>query len=255
MFFFKLNLEYDGTNYLGWQIQVKQGKTIQGEIIKSLQELFKTEDIKVWGASRTDSGVHALSQVAKIQVPFFIEPENLLRGLNSLLNSDIRIKKIEACDEDFRPTNDAKNKTYEYHFTAGNISSGVFHHHLAHYSFDLDIEKMNQAAKLFIGRHDFMNYFCEGTEVASTVREIYFCEIVEINANQNIKIMPRHYALRINGNGFLKQMVRMIVGVLWAVGRGKVSLVEVENSLKIPSDRRLAAVAPPSGLYLVEIQY
>ena len=251
---YKLILQYKGTRYLGWQVQAEgAGSTVQGELNKALIAISKSENVRSLGAGRTDAGVHALGQVAKVSIELAIPPEKLLRALNSHLPVDIRIVDAENSDEEFFPTVHAKSKEYQYRFTTGRYSSALQAELITNHSFVLDLEKMRQACHILIGVHDFTNYYCEGTEVATNIREIFECEILEVTSDQ--WMLPDHYVFRIVGSGFLKQMVRLLMGALWNVGRGKISLEEFKSSLSSTKVPHLGPVAPPEGLYMVRVNY
>lgn len=205
------------------------------------------------GAGRTDAGVHALGQVAKVSMELTIAPESLIKALNSNLPDDIRIIAAETTDEDFHPTIHAKSKEYHYRFTANRTFTAFQNDLIQNIAFELDLQKMQDACKVLIGKHDFTNFFCEGTEVSSYVREIYECEILTVS--QGPWMLPDHYVFRIVGSGFLKQMVRLLMGAVWNVGRGKISLEEFENALSPKKVSRLGPVAPPNGLYMARVNY
>ncbi len=252
--YYRLTLQYKGTRYLGWQVQPDEaGVTVQGELNKALRVISKSERVKSMGAGRTDAGVHALGQVAKVEIELKIAPENLLKALNVNLPNDIRIVSCELSNEDFFPTVHAKSKEYHYRFTC-NRTFTAFQNDLIHnYPFELDIEKMREACKVLIGTHDFSNFYCEGTEVSHNIREIFECEILEIP--QGEWMLPPHYVFRIVGNGFLKQMVRLLVGAVWNIGRGKITLEDLRLALGPNKVQRLGPVAPPEGLYMVRVIY
>lgn len=251
---YKLIIQYKGTRYLGWQVQPENaGLTVQGELNRALKTISKSENVKTLGAGRTDAGVHALGQVAKVSIALDIPAENLLKAINANLPEDIRVIHAETSDENFIPTVHAKSKEYHYRFTNLKSSSALQNELIQNQTFELDVQKMREACKILIGRHDFTNYYCEGTEVASNIREIYECEIIEVA--QGEWMLPAHYVFRVVGNGFLKQMVRCLMGAIWNVGRGKISLEEFKNSLSATKVARLGAVAPPNGLYMVRVNY
>lgn len=252
MTYYRLLLQYKGTRYQGWQIQ-PEGLTVQGELNRALATIAKSDHVKSMGAGRTDAGVHALGQVAKIGIDLHIPPENLRKALNSHLPSDIRIISVENSDHNFLPTNHAKSKEYHYRFTCNKFSSVFQTELIADCPFELDLNLMRQACRSLIGTHDFSNFYCEGTEVAHKVREIYECEILEIPAGHSM--LPSHYLFRIVGNGFLKQMVRLLVGALWNVGRGKITVEKFRSALSPEKVPRLGPVAPPEGLYMVRVNY
>lgn len=251
--YYRLLVEYKGTGYLGWQIQ-PEGKTIQGEINRALKNISKSENVRTLGSGRTDSGVHALGQVVKASIDLEINPVNLLRALNSHLPSDIRVKEVTLSDEEFMPTVNAKSKEYHYRFITGRNPNAFQGDFIASCPHDIDPELVRKACEILLGEHDFLNYFCEGTEVNSTVRTIFHCGLKE-GERLDGALFPEHYLFFIEGSGFLKQMVRLLVGALWNVGRGKISLEEFQASLNPPKRERLGVVAPPEGLYLVRVNY
>lgn len=252
---YRLILQYKGTLYLGWQIQPESaGPTVQGELNRALKVISKSEEVRTLGAGRTDAGVHALGQVAKASIPLKIDPQNLVKALNVNLPDDIRVVDASLSDEEFFPTVHAKSKEYHYRFTAQRMFTAFQGDLIANYPFDVDIEKMREACKILIGEHDFSNFYCEGTEVASNVRRIFECEILEIPQG-NWGMLPSHYVFRIVGNGFLKQMVRLLMGALWNIGRGKITLQEFQSALSPEKTHRLGPVAPPEGLYMVRVNY
>jgi tRNA pseudouridine38-40 synthase len=253
--FYKLTLQYRGTFYSGFQAQSEGLKTIQGELNIALKTITKSNEIKSVGSGRTDAGVHAFGQIVRISIPLIIKPENLVKALNSHLPFDIRILHAEVCDDNFHPIFSAKSKEYNYVFScekATPFSSEL----ITFFPHKLDIEKMNRACKLFIGEHDFINFQCQGTEVATTVRKITECEILCFESTGHwSQITPEYYVIRVVGNGFLKQMVRLMVGALWNIGRGKIDESDLCRALKIPLEHRLGATAPPQGLYLKVVHY
>lgn len=255
MNFYKIYVSYKGTNYFGWQIQnTPEGKkTIQGEINLALARLCQNENIKTLGSSRTDAGVHAIEQVFKATLPINLPLQALEQGLNSFLPPEIRILKAEFSSADFHPVGAAIWKEYLYYYS--HIQPSPFESDLvAHYPYEVDFSKMNQAAKLFLGKHDFKNFQCVGTEVPTTVREIF-----EIELTQELRKSPWGelplFCLRIRGEGFLKQMVRMIMGSLWSVGRGKTDIPRVKSALNMEVIERVGFVAPACGLYLHKIHF
>ena len=258
---YRLKLSYKGTNYIGWQIQEKQGRTIQGELMKALGKICKLSgeelgQIKIIGSGRTDTGVHSFGQVARIEIPLKIDPRSLRSALNSNLDFDIRILEAHDCDESFHPLRDSKSKEYWYVFA--NLDNAPPHARelMSNFPFEIDVELMKKGAKLFEGTHDFCNYFCTGTEVSTTVRTIYECELVHHKSSGLWNFyVPDYYVLRIKGNGFLKQMVRLIMGALWNLGRGKITLSQLEESLRQPIPKKLGMTAPPQGLYQMYVEY
>jgi tRNA pseudouridine38-40 synthase len=252
---YKITIQYKGTHYQGFQVQAV-GSTIQGEINKSLAILSKTTEIKTLGSGRTDAGVHALAQVMKIEIPVFIPPENLAKAMNSNLPDDIRVIDAEICEESFHPIYSAQSKEYNYLFTNNETITPFANELVTHFPHELNIELMKKGCKIFCGEHDFINFQCTGTDVESTVRKITECELVRYDSTGHWNaLLPDYYVLRIVGNGFLKQMVRLIMGALWSLGREKITLEDLEKSLKAPLKNRLGPTAPPQGLYLKKVHY
>ena len=253
--FYKITLQYKGTAYSGFQIQANGEKTIQGEINRALEIIAKSREVKSLGSGRTDAGVHALGQVVKVGIPLEINPINLIKAMNSHLPNDIAVIAAEICDENFHPIFQAKSKEYNYYFSCLDASPFTSEL-LAHYPFTIDINKMREGCKMFVGEYDFINFQCQGTEVATTVRKITECEII---AYDSVGLWGQftgpYYVIRVVGNGFLKQMVRLMVGALWNIGRGKIDLSDLHYALHNPINDRLGATAPPQGLYLKVVHY
>lgn len=240
----KLEIAYDGTGYHGWQIQ--PGKiTIEKVINQALSELLK-ENIKVIGASRTDSGVHAKGNVAVFDTDTRIPAEKICYAINQQLPWDIRVQSSVEVPECFHPRRVSSKKTYEYKILNKNISLPTERLYSYFVYYNLDIKAMEQAAKYLIGEHDFKSFCSIKTDVLSTVRSIYDINIVK--EGYMIKI-------RITGSGFLYNMVRIIVGTLIEAGRGIIAPKDMVNILK-GLDRELAGpTAPAHGLTLIGIEY
>ncbi len=252
---YKITIQYKGTAYSGFQIQAQE-RTIQGELNQALKILSHSEEVKSLGSGRTDAGVHAFAQVVKIEIPVSIPISGLPKAMNSHLPSDIRVVNAEICDETFHPIYSAKSKEYNYVFSLENQVSPFATELLTYFSFDLDIDLMKKGCQLLCGEHDFINYQCTGTEVESTVRKIISCDILHHRSSGHWQhISQDYYVLSVVGTGFLKQMVRLIMGALVSLGKGKITLIDLENSLKLPMKNRLGPTAPPQGLYLKEVHY
>lgn len=249
-------IQYKGNDYLGWQIQENQGKTIQGELNKALQKISKSKNVRTIGSGRTDAGVHAIGQVFKAEIELKINPDSLTRALNSNLPKDIYVKSVDVCAEDFHPVFHASKKEYNYLFVLDKEMAPFMKELITHYPYKLDIDLMNKGCKLFEGKHDFLNYFCVGTDVNSTIRTITKCEIVKIKSEGfQSNYLESYYLLKIEGTGFLKQMVRLIMGTLWSLGKNKILLSDIEGSFSTKLKDKLGVVAPPEGLYLKEVHY
>ncbi len=255
MSIYKAIVQYKGTHYKGFQVQPND-RTIQGEIHKALEIISKTNEIKTIGSGRTDAGVHALGQVLKIEIPVDVPGPNLAKALNSLLPTDIRVISSEIVLPEFHPIYSAQSKEYHYVFSTAEILSPLVNEIVTSFPFELNLALMNDACKIFEGEHDFLNYQCTGTDVDTSVRTIFKCEVSRTESSGHWShLVGEYYVLKIVGNGFLKQMVRLIMGALVNVGREKISLKQVEDSLKNKLDNRLGATAPPQGLYLVTVNY
>lgn len=241
----KLIIEYDGTNYLGWQIQPK-GETIQGVIEDKLKRITG-EDVHLIGSGRTDSGVHALSQVANFKTNSQIDISSLQRALNSLLPKDIVIKKVEEVDLNFNARKDAKSKVYEYRILNQEIPSVFLRAYAWHVPYKLNWSEIKKATKTIIGEHDFSSFRSSGSNVKNNVRKILKAEW---NKTQDGLIL-----FEVEANGFLKQMVRSIVGTLIEVGRGKIDAQEFKNILESKDRRKAGPTAPAYGLFLKEVKY
>jgi tRNA pseudouridine38-40 synthase len=253
--FYKLTLQYRGTAYQGFQIQSEGTKTIQGELNRVLKEMTKSNEVKSIGSGRTDSGVHALGQIVRICIPLVIREDSLVKALNANLPPDIRVIKAELCDESFHPIFSAKSKEYNYVFSCDR-GTPFTTDLLTHFPYELDIDRMNKACKMFLGEHDFINFQCQGTEVATTVRRIMECEVLSLESDGHWShLAGKYYVIRVVGNGFLKQMVRLMVGALWNIARGKIDESDLHKALNGPITKRLGATAPPQGLYLKVVHY
>lgn len=240
----KLILEYDGTAYSGWQSQTN-AVAIQ-DILKKAVQTMTEEEISLMGASRTDAGVHALGQVAAFKTTRAISCESFLKGLNSLLPKDIRVKNCEEVSLTFHPLKNAKWKRYLYRIELEKIPSAILRNFVAWIPQTLDITAMQEASQFLIGRHDFKSFQGADASVKTTVRNLQKIEIAEKN---------NFLELIFVGDGFLKQMVRNIVGTLIDIGLKKYPPARMQEILE-GLDRKLAGpTAPPQGLYLVEVDY
>lgn len=240
----KLIISYDGTNYCGWQIQIN-GITVEEVINRELSRLLG-EDIAVIGASRTDSGVHALGNVAVFDTFSKIPPEKMCFALNQRLPEDIRIEDSCEVDSNFHPRFCDSIKTYEYKILNRRFDIPTLRLYTHFVYMPLDVEKMKDAATYIVGEHDFKSFCSARTQVLTTVRTIYSLDIEKSGDVISIKI---------SGNGFLYNMVRIIVGTLIKVGLGVYPPQYVKNIIEA-CDRNMAGPkAPAKGLTLVGIEY
>jgi tRNA pseudouridine38-40 synthase len=240
---YKLTIEYDGTRYAGWQLQ-KGAKSVQGAIIDVCREIFPGEKTEVYGAGRTDQGVHALAQVAHLDVNRNANPLKLKFQLNDNLPPDIVVKKVEQVSPKFHARYDAVHRCYLYQISKRPTAFGK---KMVWWVKDpLDIDKMRQVAALFIGLKDFKNFAEKSDEDKSTLAEISKIEIAEF---ENLIL------IRVLGSHFLWKQVRRMVGVMVEAGRGKLSVYEIESFFKKPSEIVAKLTAPPSGLFLEKVCY
>lgn len=240
----KLTVAYDGTAYNGWQIQ-PNAVTVEGVLNQTISKAVG-EEIKIIGASRTDSGVHAMGNVAVFDSQTTIPPERVLHVLNRMLPEDIVVMNSEEVPSDFHPRYQKSSKTYEYHVIASKIPIPIKRYDHYFVSFDLNIEEMRKAAAYLVGTHDFESFCSAKTAVEDTVRTIYSLEILT-HGNE--------ITIRVKGNGFLYNMVRIIAGTLIYVGRGYYKPEQVREILESKDRTKAGVTAPPQGLMLVEIEY
>lgn len=240
----RLTVAYDGTNYCGWQIQ-KNGITVEEVLNQTLSKFFKQE-IVVIGASRTDSGVHALGNVAVFDAEVTMPPEKISYAINNLLPDEIRIQKSEEVAADFHPRYCDTRKTYEYKIYNAQFPDPTVRLYSHFVYFHLDEEKMQQGANYLVGEHDFKSFCTPKEDVENTVRTIYFINV--IREGNMVKI-------NINGNGFLYNMVRIIVGSLLKVGMGMIPPEEIKNILEAKDRARAGHKAAACGLTLLHIDY
>ena len=240
----KLTVAYDGTSYHGWQFQ-PGSPTIEGELNKHLTELFK-EEITVIGASRTDSGVHALCNVAVFDTNARIPAERVAYALNQRLPEDIRIRKSEEVEADFHPRKQVTRKTYEYKILNEEFANPVERLY-AHFTYvPLDEKKMQEAARYLVGEHDFQSFCAAGSTAETTIRNIYDITVERKETMISIKV---------TGNGFLYNMVRIIAGTLMEVGKGRFTPEQVKEILEAKDRTKAGPTAPAKGLMLYSYQF
>ncbi len=240
----KLTVAYDGTNYCGWQVQ-PNGITIQEVLNQCLSE-FTGENIETIGASRTDAGVHALGNVAVFDTEMRMPGDKFSFALNQRLPEDIRIQKSEEVEADFHPRYVKSQKTYEYRILNRRfpIPTERFYSHFTY--IPLDVEKMRAAAEYLVGEHDFKSFCGTGAQVKTTVRTV---KEIQIERNGD-KI-----TIRITGEGFLYNMVRIIAGTLMDIGGGLYPPEKMKEILEAKDRKKAGPTAPARGLTLMEIQY
>ncbi len=251
----KLILQYEGTNYAGWQRQ-PAAITIQS-ILEDALERLTGEKTKVIAAGRTDSGVHAIGQVASFRTSSGHSPEVFLRALNSMLPPDVRVLSVEEAEDDFHPRYSARAKRYIYLVDLSPVQSPFLRRYAYHLPLKLDLEAMKEAAMYCLGRRDFRAFQASGCGSRTTIREVYK---LDIEQQEEIDLLGFHIEASIlrftvEANAFLRYMVRTMVGTLLEVGRGKLTPYSVQQIIE-SRDRTLAGpTAPPHGLFLERVFY
>ena len=240
----KLTIEYDGTNYLGWQRQ-KVGNTIQGALEEAI-EVQTNEKVETIGSSRTDAGVHAKGFIANFKTNSKIPAEKYREAINHKLPEDIVILKSEEVDEDFHARYNAMGKTYSYTILNREVQSAINRNYVYNVKRRLDTEAMREACEYFIGTHDFAAFKTSGSSVKTTVRTI--SELYLEEQEDTIKIY-------VTGDGFLYNMVRIIVGTLIMVGFNKIKPNEIENIIKEKDREKAGICVPAKGLVLERVYY
>lgn len=240
----KLKLEYDGTYFCGWQKQIN-GRTVEAVLQHAIEKIVK-EDIKLIGCSRTDSGVHAKEYVVAFKTNSKIPAEKFKDAINTKLPKDIVVLYSEEVSEEFHPRYHTKGKTYCYTILNSELPKAIGKDYMYHFKWKLDVDKMVKAAKYFIGTHDFNAFRSLGGSVKTTVRTIWDIKIEK--DEEFIKIY-------VSGDGFLYNMVRIIVGTLIQVGRSKIEPAEIENIINQKDRKNAGKCAPAEGLCLEKVFY
>ena len=240
----RITLEYDGSNYSGWQLQAGQD-SIQARLEEVLERIF-SQKIRVHGSGRTDAGVHALGQVAAFEIPRRFEPADLKRAMNALLPPDIAIVETAAASGAFDPRRDARLRAYEYRVLNQDRRSAFDFRYAWLVPAPLDLAAMNAAARLFIGEHDFAAFRSLGSEEKTTLRRVYVSEWSRDG---------KRLVYRVEASSFMRHMVRTMVGTMVEAGRGKLAPSQVTALIESRDRARAPASAPPCGLFLVEVRY
>lgn len=240
----RLVTEYDGTRYHGWQTQPGL-PTIQG-VFEDTAKRISGEDVRVIGASRTDAGVHALGQVANFWTGKDLPLDRWVRAFNGLLPADIVVRRIETAPKDFEARRSAKQKTYRYAVLNAPYPSALERHWLLHIPEPLDVAAMAEAVATLVGEHDFSAFRAADSDLPNPIRHIYEARVVaEDNRLQFV----------VTGNGFLKHMIRIVVGTLLDVGRGKMTPHDFRQTLHSRDRQQAGRTAPPHGLCLMHVSY
>ncbi len=240
----KLIIEYDGTNFYGWQRQSKL-RSVQGEIERVLKKIFR-KNIEIDGAGRTDAGVHAYGQVASFKNEIPMPIENLKRVLNNNLAKDVRILDIAFLDDSFHARYSAIGKTYIYKVINTEEQDVFLANYTYHYPFEVNYDRMVKASKFLIGKHDFRSFMAAGSKTINTVRTI---SDITITKESDMIIIS------FTGDGFLYKMIRILTGLLLEIGNNRIDMSVINEIIDNPSRKFTTKVAPSNGLYLNEVFY
>jgi tRNA pseudouridine38-40 synthase len=260
---FKITLAYDGTDYVGWQRQAA-GVSIQGLLEEALRALDE-RDVAVTGAGRTDAGVHALGQVAAFSIERALTADAVVRAINARLPDAVRVLSAEEAPPSFHARFDARAKSYRYRICNGDVLSPFERRYAWHVPGALDAAAMQAAAQMLEGVHDFAAFQSAGSDVKTTEREVYSSQIVDCRLQIDWAIESAESAIcnlpsaiityEITGTGFLRHMVRAIVGSIVEVGRGRHPPEWMAEVLASRNRGRAGPTAPAGGLFLVSVTY
>lgn len=240
----KITLMYNGTEFSGWQIQ-KNATTVQEEVENAFATILR-QPVEMVGVSRTDAGVHAMNYVAHSFFDTDIENDRLLLGVNAVLPEGIRVKSIENCDEEFHSRYSAKSKTYIYRIDTSPYGDVFKKPYVWRFRYPLDYEEMQKCPKHFLGKHDFSAFMSKGGQAKTFERTIYECELTKED---------EIITLKIRGDGFLYNMVRIIAGTILSAGRGYLKADDIPDVILSKERKNAGITAPPEGLMLYEIEY
>lgn len=247
---YKLLLQYDGTDFHGWQIQ-EGHRTVQGELTQALS-LIDGRSVNVHGSGRTDAGVHAEGQVASVEIQREITATKLRAAINGNIGRDVRVLIVEAVADDFHARYSALGKTYVYRIVHGPVISPFWCRYAHHDARPLDLEVMKDTGKVLCGEHDWTAFSAAQSDVEDRVRTV---TQVEISERCDERSHGSLIEIRVSANGFLRYMVRAIAGTLMAVGRGELDRAAINEALRTGSRPTAAVTAPACGLTLVSVRY
>ena len=247
---YKLWIQYDGTDFHGWQVQ-ENARSIQGELERVIGMLEDSE-VKVVGSGRTDAGVHAEGQIANVHLERDFTPERLRAAINGNMWRDIRVFKAERAEDDFHARFSAKKKTYIYRVVNAPVMSPFWRRYAHHEARPLDVSKMNEAARFFLGEHDWTAFASSRMDGESRVRNV---KEFSVDTFWDARASSFIIEFRISANGFLRYMVRSIIGTMLEIGRGEKEADVIETAI-VTRDRSLAGkTAPANGLTLHKVEY
>jgi tRNA pseudouridine38-40 synthase len=247
---YKLTLQYDGTDFCGWQIQGAE-RTVQGELVR-VASLLEGRAVVAHGSGRTDAGVHAEGQVASLCLEREITPEKLRHAMNGNLARDVRVIKAEAVEDDFHARYCARGKTYVYRIFNEQFVSPFWQRYALQEARALDLTLMQEAARLFVGEYDWTAFSSAQSDAQSRVRRV---TAVEVTSRVDERGHGRMIEIRASAEGFLRYMVRSIAGTLLAVGRGEMLTEEVEHAIGTTERSLKITTAPAHGLTLLRVRY
>lgn len=246
----KLLLQYDGTDFHGWQIQ-DGFRTVQGELASALS-LIEGRNVNVHGSGRTDAGVHAEGQVASVEIQRDLTPEKLRNAINGNIGKDVRVLAAEVADPEFHARYSAIEKSYVYRIVNGPVISPFWSRYAHQEARKLDLDRMRSAAELFFGRHDWTAFSATQSDVEDRVRTI---TQLDIRDRFDERALDRVLEIRVSAEGFLRYMVRTIAGTLMAVGRNELDTDAIREAIETGQRPLAATTAPACGLTLVSVRY
>ncbi|APR28943.1 tRNA pseudouridine(38-40) synthase TruA [Pediococcus acidilactici] len=246
---YKITMAYDGTNFAGFQAQPNQ-RTVEGVLKRAVNKIAKNPqpEIPIFGSGRTDAGVHAFGQVVHFDLPIEMTANNMLHALNSILPLDTQVKKVEIVDEDFHARFTTHGKRYQYRMALGEFVDPFKRNYTGHWKFPISIELIQQAIKDLEGTHDFSSFVASGSTTKNHVRTIYEAKAWKDEAQNEI-------IFEFYGNGFLYNMVRIMVAVLVEIGSKRRPVDDIPRLLAVKDRNQARGTAPASGLYLKEVDY
>ena len=247
---YRLTIQYDGTEFHGWQTQGER-RTVQGELTRALS-LVEGRAVVLHGAGRTDAGVHAEAQVASVRLERSTEPERLRAAVNGNVGRDVRVIEAAAVPEDFHARFSARGKTYCYRVFNERFSSPFWERYAEHEARALDLDRMRSAARLFLGEHDWTAFSAAQSDVKSRVRAVTRLEVGERFSSRG---RGRLVEITAGAEGFLRYMVRSIAGTLLAAGRREIEEAEILRAIRTGERPHAIATAPARGLTLVRVEY
>lgn len=247
---YKLTIQYDGTDFHGWQIQ-NGLRTVQGELTRALT-LLEGRPVVVHGSGRTDAGVHAEGQVASVRIERALTPEKMRSAINGNVDDDVRVMLVERTADDFHARYSAIQKTYLYRIVNGPVVSPFWRRYAHHEARKLDLDRMMAGARLFVGKHDWTGFSAAQSDVENRIRTITDISVTKSEDNRSRCPMIE---IKVAADGFLRYMVRTISGALLALGREEIDGKQILAAIQTGVRPLLAATAPACGLTLLSVDY